>query len=235
MSLLQKEPLLLCHFDSTSNGNYFGGVSSATAKIGNDTSKSKFGDASLKLNPFTSTDPNYKLLVTLKDKFDFASDFTLSYYKYTNSLANNLNGNGASTTFYMSFTSLYIRQYDSSYICENVKGNPASQWIDSSTLYSASNDVGKWVHMEMSYTASTRTLRYFRNGLIIVAFVLDGDFYNPTPIIVNIFDDINISELLVTKDCLHTANFTPPTEPYSWYNIKNAYRDIPTNKLHGYK
>lgn len=57
MSLLQKEPLLLCHFDSTSNGNYFGGVGSATAKIGNDTSRSKFGDASLKLNPFTTTDP----------------------------------------------------------------------------------------------------------------------------------------------------------------------------------
>ena len=237
MSLLQKEPLLLCHFNSTSTGNYFGNIGSATAQVGNDTSKSKFGDASLKLNPFTSTDPNYKLEVIFKDKFDFTSDFTVSYYKYANSLANNLNGNGASTTFYICFTCLYIRQSDSSYKCENTKGNPASRWIDSPALYSATDDIGKWVHMEMSYTASTRTLRYFRNGLIILSLVLDADldYYNPTPIYFSIWDDVNISELLVTKECLHTANFVPPTEPYSWYNTKDAYKDITTDKLHGYK
>lgn len=159
----------------------------------------------------------------------------MSCYKYTNSLANNPSGTGVTIAFYIGFTCLYIQ--NSYYRREIIKGNPASQWIESPNLYSASDDVGKWVHMEMSYTASTRTLRYFRNGLTIISIVLDADldYSNPTPINVTIFDDINISELLITKECLHTANFAPPTEPYSWYNIKDAYRDIPTDKLHGYK
>lgn len=235
---LKKEPLFLCHYDRSAIDNHFAyGIPIPSIQIGNDTSKSKFGDASLKLNPVISTDPNYNIKVTLNDKFDFTSDFTISFYKYVNAMVSNINGNGNSSTFWFSYATLFIDS-GGSYSFELTKGNPnPSRWIDTRNLYSANTDVGKWVHIEFSYNAASKTVRVFRNGTAVLTRVLDSDldYYSPMPMTLIIQDDANISEILITKDCLHTANFEPPTEPYSWYNIKDAYRDIPTNKLHGYK
>jgi len=223
------EPAVLCHFNSNPMRNHFKqpNYPALSDQIGLDTSKKIIGTSS-KL--FTNTTAVLFNAIELDNK----KDYTVSYYRYETSIPNNLNGNGNSTMLEaLGFAALFTDN-SNNYCLELMKSaNPWSAYAELAGLWPASSDLNKWVHIEFSFQLSTKIFRIFRNGIIMASFTfpdLNG-YYSSNVWIKEIG---NIQELLAIQYCLHTANFTPPTEPYVWIDKPDVIRDNASNKLHGY-
>ena len=202
--------------------------------MGTTTAQIKFGTKSALLNPTNNLDIPHNL--------DTHKSFTIAYWMYDATMNSqffftrfNL-GAGcyrASLEFGFYYNNstyngtrlmcLSSKQYGAVYTCD----------IGDINLYKATNDSNQWVYIEISYNADDKTLRLFRNGVLIWSSVLSFFIGQETKNLVMAYTGtMYLDELMLIQACLHTQNFTPPTEPYLWSDNVSSFDE---NNIYGLK
>lgn len=99
-----------------------------------------------------------------------------------------------------------------------------STWdlVNAVVIDTVANCLNKWVHWEVGYKASTKTLYFFKDGILKHSVVCPNPVYVDSTLACSLgtyatvetayFDEF----LILSGSCLHTENFTPPTEPYTY-------------------
>ena len=188
--------------------------------------KSKFGNASLYL------DTGYVLVDHL---LDTTKGFTFSFWYYDALLLSNrelcnLNMEDGSLRpgiSYGWFNSTYRR------LClSSKKTNTYDCEVRDVVVYPYTEDANSWVHIEFSFDASTKIFRIFRNGVVVYTNTLSFYIDNIGKNMIFNGGGVYYDEVLLINTCLHTAAFTPPTEPYVYHAAQGSFCN---NLAYGYK
>jgi hypothetical protein len=157
--------------------------------------------------------------------FSFGTgDFTISWSEYLTSATSNgaslIVSNGNTTSGYAGV----LFGYNSGanrylYLSSNGSSWDIANALSLGTIASCLN---AWVDWELS--RKDNTFYVFKNGVLIQTFTsslpvyYNKDWYSWYGIYLNVawLGSAYICEFLVTKQCLHTASFTPNTEPYTF-------------------
>lgn len=221
MTMLTKQPLSLFHFDT----NLLDTSGKVWTQIGNpvvSSSNAVFGGGSLKLTPSDG-------LSLLNHNLDVGEDFTVSWREYLISTPTNSGGGIAINYGYTAgdnYTSGLLLGHNYGGYKAILCGSGVNATWDLIKFYNicSYNDVlGKWVHYEVSYKKLNGVLRVFKDGQLIntwTGIILYNGNKKPADKIIKIGYHYNngqncyIDEVLITQECLHTTNFTPPTSAY---------------------
>lgn len=188
--------------------------------------QSKFGDASLYTNG-----TNY--LCTKLDSFilDTTQDFTVSFWEYqltTSSSAASLAINALGLNGSSGIAGLLIGYNNNGnkyFYASSGTAGPNNWDISNAVVITTITSVlNRWVHWEVCYQASSKTLFVFLDGVLKYSVVCAIPVKMQSPNYTRsgnwaagFSQSAYQDELMIIQGaCLHTSNFTPPSDPYDY-------------------
>lgn len=190
-------------------------------------------DAVTKLGEGSGVSCGTGYLSTVVDSFilDTTNDFTVSFWEYfvdgvDNSCSFAVNGGDTIGNVVSALLIGYNYGGKKHFYASTGTSGPTN-WDISNIIVieSHSNLVNRWAHWEIGYKRSTKMLYVFLDGILKYSVLCSSPLRMSSPSYTrtgrwgNVQSAYTDEVMILQGECLHTANFAPPSEPYEYPEV----------------